>query len=493
MNSKRIITTIISTAIVLSLSAATLQAAAPAPAGQKAEEKKPVQILFTNVNIFNGFDDKLDKGMSVLVESNYIKEVGKNITAPDAYVVDGAGRTMTPGLIDMHSHIMLNAPEGTGSFQARWDDAGAGAMAQHHIVNNMLLKGITTVRDIAGDPLDIAKAIDIGQLPGPRIYSSGGSISQIGGHGDWAGRNVPPELLKNNMDMTQRTQNSWSVSGPDEVTAAVRLNLRRGAAFTKVMGGGGVASEFDPLEIMGLAADEVARAVEISADNGTYVATHAYHDASYNRLLDLGVRSFEHGFLVTEPTVKRMKKMQDEGEKIVWSFQCFMSINTFGDYDAMPGFFSHEQKMKGVAVGKGARKAATMMNENDVFMIGGSDMFGIPFVERIKEDITCNVDAGFAPAEALKHWTGNAGIVLKWSGPKDPYPTYELGTIKEGAYADLLLWDANPLEDIKVILDEENLDFIMKDGLVYKNTIAEADHPHFKPAQAPATRGQYPL
>lgn len=134
-----------------------------------------------------------------------------------------------------------------------------------------------------------------------------------------------------------------------------------------------------------------------------------------------------------------------------------------------------------------------MMNENDVFTIGGSDMFGIPFVERIKEDITCNVDAGFTPAQALKHWTGNAGIVLKWSGPKDPYQTYELGTIKEGAYADLLLWDANPLEDIKVILDEENLDFIMKDGLVYKNTIAEADHPHFKPAQAPATRGQYPL
>jgi len=467
----------------------------PAPAAPQAaeEEKKPVQILFTNVNIFDGFSDKLTKGMSVLVEDNYIKEVGKSIEAPDAYVVDGGGRTMTPGLIDMHQHVMLNPPEGTAAYQTKWDGAAGGAFAQHHIVNNVLLKGITTVRDIAGDPLDVAKAIDMGHLPGPRIYSSGGAISQTGGHGDWAGRNVPADILHNHKDTTQLTQNSWVVNGPDQVTEAVRMNLRRGAAFIKVMGGGGVASEFDPLEIMGLAEDEVARAVEIAADNGTYVAVHAYHDDSYNRSLDLGVRSFEHGFLVTEPTVKRMAKMQKEGKEIVWSFQCFMSVKSFGSYESMPAFFTHEQKMKGVAVGKGVRKAAKLFNENNVFMIGGSDMFSVPLVERIKEDITCNVDAGFTAAQALKHWTGNAGIVLKWSGTKDPYPTYELGTIKKGAYADLLLWDGNPLDDIKLILDEDKLDFIMKDGLVYKNTMVDAEHPHFRPVRPPSTRGQYPL
>jgi imidazolonepropionase-like amidohydrolase len=468
-------------------------AGAPPKAKAATEEKKPVQILFKNVNIFDGFSDKLAKGMSVLVEGNFIKEVGTSIDAPGAYVVDGGGRTMTPGLIDMHQHVMLNPPEGTAAYQTKWDDAAGGAFAHHHLVNSMLLKGITTVRDIAGDPLDIAKAIDMGHLPGPRIYSSGGAISQIGGHGDWAGRNVPPELLTDHMDMTQRTQNSWSVSGPDEVTRAVRLNLRRGAAFIKVMGGGGVASEFDPLEIMGLAADEVARAVEIAADNGTYVATHAYHDASYNRLLDLGVRSFEHGFLVTEPTVQRMKKMQDDGKKVVWSFQCFMSINSFGSYESMPGFFTHEQKVKGVAVGKGARNAAKMFKENNVFMIGGSDMFSPGLVERIKEDLTCNVKAGFTPVQALKHWTGNAGIVLKWSGPYNPYPTYDLGTIKEGAYADLLLWDGNPLDDIELILDESKLHLVMKDGLTYKNTIVGVDSPIYRPAKSQPTRGQYPL
>jgi len=235
------------------------------PSAAIAADEKPVQILFTNVNIFDGFNPELQKGMDVLVEANHIKEVGKDLDAPGAIVVDGGGRTMTPGLIDMHQHVMLNPPEGTAAYQTRWDDAAGGAFAHHHLMNNMLLKGITTVRDIAGDPLDIAKAIDMGHLPGPRIYSSGGAISQTGGHGDWAGRNVPPEILHDHGDMAQRTQNTWVVDGPDEVTKAVRLNLRRGAAFIKIMGGGGVASEFDPLEIMGLAADEVEIEVHLGA------------------------------------------------------------------------------------------------------------------------------------------------------------------------------------------------------------------------------------
>ena len=478
----------------LALSPNAIAAAAEQePATAEADEKKPIQILITNVNIFDGFSDKLQEGMSVLVEGNHIKQVGAPIEAPDAYTVDGGGRTMTPGLIDMHQHVMLNPPEGTAAYQTRWDDAAGGAFAHHHLVNNMLMKGITTVRDIAGDPLDVAKAIDMGHLPGPRIYSAGGAIGQTGGHSDWAGRNVPPDILHNHMDMGQRTQNTWVVDGVDEVTKAARLNFRRGAAFIKVMGGGGVASEFDPLEIMGLAQDEVERAVEIAADNGTYVAVHAYHDDSYNRHLDAGTRSFEHGFLISEDTVKRMKQMQDEGKEIVWSFQCFMSINSFGSYESMPAFFTHEQKTKGVAVGKGARNVAKWMNQHDVFTVGGSDMFSPGLVERIKEDLACNVKAGYKPAQALKHWTGNAGIVLKWSGPKNPYPTYELGTIKEGAYADLLLWDGNPLDNIDLILEEDKLHLIMKDGMVYKNLVAEGDHPHFRPVNNPPTRGQYPL
>jgi imidazolonepropionase-like amidohydrolase len=119
-------------------------------------------------------------------------------------------------------------------------------------------------------------------------------------------------------------------------------------------------------------------------------------------------------------------------------------------------------------------------------------MFGPGLQEKVKEDIICNVDAGFTAAEALKHWTGNAGKVLKWSGPLDPYPTYSLGTIAPNAYADILLWDGNPLENIKLILDESKLDLVMKDGIAYKNTLVKADSIMYRPVKRPLTRSQIP-
>lgn len=466
-----------------SVAGMALAAGFAATAYAQEEADAPPPILFTNVDVFDGFSPDLIEGANVLVEGNVITQVSTDpIEAEGAFVVDGTGKTMTPGLIDMHQHVMLNPPEGTAAYQTRWDEASGGAIAIHHMNTNMLMKGITTVRDIAGDPLDIAKAIDMGLLPGPRVYSAGGAIGQTGGHSDWAGRNVPPHIIENGMDVTQASQNSWTVDGVDDVTRAARLNFRRGAAFLKVMGGGGVASEFDPLEILGLAEDEVARAVEIARDNGTYVGVHAYHDESYDRHLRLGTRSFEHGFLISEDMVKRMVAKYNETQDIVWSFQCHMSINSFGSYETMPAFFSHEQKLKGVKVGEGARNVAKWMNEHDMFIIGGSDMFSPGLVERIKEDLTCNVKAGFSTAQALKHWTGNAGIVLKWSGPKDPYPTYNLGQIAPDSYADILIWDGNPLEDIELILDESKLQLVMKDGRAYKNTMVESDSIMYRPA-----------
>ncbi len=431
-----------------------------------AQDEAPQQTLITNVNIFDGFSDRLAKNQQVLIEGNHIVAVGNSLDADGSTVIDGGGRTMTPGLIDMHGHVTFNTPEGTNTFTYEWDFGASGALAGQALRDDMLMKGITTVRDIVGNSRGIANAIQQNLLIGSRLYTSGGVLSHTGGHGDWGAKNDDEPS-----DYGVQIQQSYIVDGREDVIRAARRNFRGGGDFLKMMAGGGVSSVFDPLEIMGATKEELEAAVEIATDYGTYVAVHAYHDKSYNRSLDAGVRSFEHGFLVTEPTVKRMKKMQDEGKKIVWSFQCFMSINTFGAYEAMPDFFTHEQKLKGVAVGKGARNAAKLMNKHDVFTIGGADMFGIPYKDMIKQDITCNVDAGYTPAQALKHWTGNAGIVLKWSGPLDPYPTYALGTIAPDAFADILLWDGNPLDDIKLILDESKLSLIMKDGVVYKNTL----------------------
>ena len=329
-----------------------------------AQEDAPTRTLFTNVNVFDGFGPELRTGMNVLVEGNHIAEVSADpISVDGAIIIDGDGRTMTPGLIDMHTHVTFETTAGTNGFN-EYDFGGAGAMAAQALRDNMLMKGITTARDIAGNSRGIARLIQRGQLVGPRLYTSGGVLSPTGGHGDWGG----PTDTKRNLDYGAMVEQSFIIEGRDSVIEASRRNFRNGAHFTKIMAGGGVASLYDPLEIYAATQEEVEAAVLIAGEYGTYVAIHAYHDGSYNRSLDAGVRSFEHGFLVTEPTVRRMAEL---GQDIAWSFQCFMSVATFGDYDSMPGFFTHEQKLKGVAVGEGARNAAAMMLEHDVFMIGG--------------------------------------------------------------------------------------------------------------------------
>lgn len=427
-----------------------------------AQDEAQSQTLFTNVNVFDGFADELAMNTDVLVEGNHIIEVGQNISTAGAIVIDGGGRTLTPGLIDMHTHITFETTAGTNGFN-EYDFGGAGAMAAQALRDNMLMKGITTARDIAGNSRGIARLIQRGQLIGPRLYTSGGVLSPTGGHGDWGG----PTDTERNLDYGTMVEQSFIIEGRDSVIEASRRNFRNGAHFTKIMAGGGVASIYDPLETYGATQEEMEAAAEIAADYGTYVSIHAYHDGSYERSLDAGVRSFEHGFLITEPTVKRMARMDQD---VTWSFQCYMSVATFGDYDSMPGFFTHEQKLKGVAVGKGARDVAGWMLEHDVFMIGGSDMFTPAYGPIMKEDITCRTNmVGYPAALALRMSTGNAGIVLKWSDVLDPYPTYDVGTIRPNAYADILLWDGNPLEDIDLILDESKLHLIMKDGNVYKN------------------------
>ncbi len=448
---------------IKAVAASLLALALVSPTGALAEDP-PKLTLITNVNIFDGFNAERIENANVLIEGNVIKAVSTDpIAADGATVIDGAGRTMTPGLIDMHQHITFNTPEGTNTFKLEWDFGGAGALAGQAIRDHMLMKGITTIRDIAGNSRGIANAVKRNLLIGPRIYTSGGVLSHTGGHGDWGAKNAAEPS-----DYGVLIQQTYIVDGREDVIRASRRNYRGGAHFTKIMAGGGVSSEFDPLEILGATKEEIEAAVEIATDYGTYVAIHAYHDKSYQRSLDAGVRSFEHGFLISEDTVKQMAA---KGEEIVWSFQCHMSVNSFGSYETMPAFFTHEQKLKGVAAGEGVRNVSKWMKEHGTFITGGSDMFGPGLLEIIKEDITCNVEAGFTPAEALKHWTGNAGKVLKWSGPLDPYPTYALGTIAPDSYADILLWDGNPLDNIKLILDEGKLNLIMKDGVIYKNTL----------------------
>jgi len=448
-----------------------LQGAGYAAAAPAEEKEAPNQILITNVDVWDGTSDTVKKGTDVLIEGNLIKQVAKGIKAPDAHVIDGKNGTVTPGLIDMHQHLMLNG--GTTIMTHDRDAFVQGAHASR-AAEYLLRSGFTTVRDIAGNSTGIKKEVQAGRLPGPRIYTSGGAIGPTGGHQDWGGGNDPAGYS----DYQERTYNQMTANGEAEVMAAARQNFRLGADFIKMMSGGGVASVFDPLEMIQYSPAEMKAIVEVANEYRSYVAIHGYHDDSYNQAMDAGVKSFEHGFLVTEEVVKRMAK-----EGVWWSWQPHGSYTTFAG--GFPEWFSDDMKRKGAMVYEGSQIAPKLMKKHGVKMFLGSDMFGWDNWHNAIVNITTPVtmpDTAFTSLDCMKLSTSLPGQALReLTGPAmDPFKSAKLGVVEEGAWADVLIWKGDPTKDVKLILEEDNLLFIMKDGISYKNLLVPASHESFR-------------
>ena len=433
-----------------------------------ADDEKPRQVLFTNVNIFDGTSPDLMMKGSVLVEGNLIKQVSSEpITAPDAFTVDGEGRTLMPGLIDMHSHLCLR--NGIPEFRTAYDQMAAGANTAH-VLLEYLDQGYTTARDAGCNVLGIAKMVNQGGIPGPRIFPSGAFLSQTGGHGDTGFFN---DRIGDQDDL-ERHAFSYIIDGVTEARRAARMNFRAGATQIKVMAGGGVASEFDPIHATQMSQQELEAIVGIAEDYGSYVLVHAYHDRSVNRAIDAGVRVIEHNFLVSEETIKKMA-----AKGVALSAQAVMSLEAFADPESIT-FFSSDQKQKASTVNKGAEQMFKWAIEHDLLIVTGGDMFG-PDVVRQAENILWFNKIANDNLLALKTATSNAGEVLSWSGGMNPYKDGTIGTIAEGGYADIILVDGNPLENLDAVL-RDNVDFVMKDGLVYKNWLPDDKAPAFLPA-----------
>ncbi|MGR3341861.1 MAG: amidohydrolase family protein, partial [Paracoccaceae bacterium] len=273
-----------------------------------AQDEAPKQTLITNVDVWDGTSNSLALKTDVLIEGSKIKEVGEGIKAPGAEVIDGQGFTVTPGLMDMHQHLILNGGTAAGN---EWDAYVQGAHASR-AAEYLLKQGFTTIRDIAGNTIGLKRAINAGLLPGPRIYTAGPALGPTGGHSDWNSPNAGPGA----QDYQMKVQNTPVVDGRAAWLRAARWNMRNGADFLKIMAGGGVASVFDPIELNSPTPDEMRAAVEVAEEYGSYAAIHGYTDAAYNKSMDAGVKSFSHGLLITEPTVKRMKEMG-----VWWDFQ----------------------------------------------------------------------------------------------------------------------------------------------------------------------------
>ncbi|MDV7143850.1 amidohydrolase family protein [Tropicimonas sp. TH_r6] len=434
-----------------------------------AQDDAPRQVVFTNVNIFDGTSEALIENGSVLVEGNLIKQVSADaIEAPDAFAVDGEGRTLMPGLIDMHSHLCIR--NGMLEFRDNYDQMANGAYTAI-AMQDYLDQGFTTVRDAGCNILGIAKAVNNGIVPGPRIYPSGAFLSQTGGHADTGSFNDVP----GDQDDLEAHMFGFIADGVPEVMRAARHNLRAGATQIKVMAGGGVASEFDPLHTTQYSLEELKAIVGVAEDYGTYVLVHAYHDRSVNRAIDAGARVIDHNFLVSEETIIRMKE-----EGVALSIQAVMSLEAFGDPESIT-FFSADQKAKAAQVNSGAQQMMEWAVKHDLIMVTGGDMFGPDLVRQAENIIWFNDEVAKNPHLSLKTATSNAAEVLTWSGGMNPYKEGTLGTIAEGGYADIILIDGNPLEDIHV-LKRSNVDFVMKDGQVYKNWLPDENAPAFQPA-----------
>jgi len=294
-----------------------------------AEETRQLdKILITNVKIFDGKSKKLTPRMSVLVEGNKIAKIGSDIKAPDgAEVIDANGRTMTPGFIDAHAHIMFQMSIG----EAMNSDEYYWAYVATKSAGLYLNSGFTTIRDASGNSFSLKKAIDRGIIVGPRIYPSGPMISQTSGHSDHRTDAQKSAMVADEPSTFVKYDMVQIADGRAEVLIAVREALRRGASQIKIAVGGGTGSYADPLDVTQYTDDEIRAAVEAAADWGTYVMAHAYNSKGIRRAIKNGVKSIEHGNLIDQPTMKLMKK------KGIWLSGCHpRSLFTLITHGAIP-------------------------------------------------------------------------------------------------------------------------------------------------------------
>ena len=440
-------------------------------------QDKPAQVLITNVDVWDGTSDKLMLKTDVLVEGNKIKKVGKNLKADGANVIDGKGYTVTPGLIDMHQHLMLNGGTAAGN---NWDAYVQGAHGSR-AAEYLLRSGFTTIRDIAGNSIGLKKAVNEGKLPGPRIYTSGPALGPTGGHSDWRARTAGPH----DEDYQMKVQNTMVVDGRAEWLKAGRWNLRNGADFLKVMAGGGVASEFDPLHLQSPSPEEMEAAVQAAKEYGTYVAIHAYTDDAYIKSIKAGVRSFEHGFLTTEKSIKMLKEAD-----AWWSFQPYGAYTTLcGEF---PDWYAEGMKAKAKMVCKGVINTIKLMKKYEIKTFNGSDMFGwdnwhnaIVNVATPTTDLP--EDIRYTSLESMKMATSSPGQFLReeTNQNRNDFIAAKLGVVEEGAWADVLIWKGNPTKDIALILEPDNLKMVMKDGKIYKNLLVDPEHETYRGEVAP--------
>ncbi|NOH33465.1 metal-dependent hydrolase family protein [Vibrio chagasii] len=439
------------------------------------QEAQLPQTLFQNVDVFNGTENKLYEDHFVLVEGNIITSISSKTidVRDDAVVIDGTGKTLTPGFIENHAHLMLMGPSlPTMESNTTWEDF---AIHGTRMAEMYLMQGFTTVRDAGGANGGLRRAIDAGQIIGPRYYPSGAFLSTRGGHADFANYTAPvgEETNFSRLNMAQE------VDSVAEVKKYARNNFRMGATQLKYMQSGGVVSALDPWQLLAGSPEEVGAAVEVADTYGSYVMAHSYRKEAIIGALNAGVKSIEHGFMFD---CEISELMEEKGAYITTNLTAF-------DPNLL-----EIPAVKNVASSLAKAKSASAAFKDYI-----PNMKKCPAPRGFQTDCVGSVDACniqiayekklnndfFGPYESLKTLTSVGGEIATLSGDfMNPYPDAKLGVIEKGAYADILLLDGNPFEDFSVVgtgdqwfgADKrpdspESIKLIMKDGVIYKNTL----------------------
>ncbi|MBN8492232.1 MAG: amidohydrolase family protein [Burkholderiales bacterium] len=435
----------------------------PALAGAQTPQpaSRPAAVLFENVRVFDGTSEQLTPPRNVLVVGNKIQTISEASIAPPAGAeltrIAGNGRTLMPGLIDAHTHLSFTIIPQAAALTA---DIGFVHAASTQAASGMLMRGFTTARDAGGPVFGLKRAIDEGVIPGPRIWPSGAFISQTGGHADFR---LPTEMPARPGDMSygERTNMAMIVDGVDAVRKRVREQLALGASQIKLHAGGGVSSSYDPLDVTQFSPEEMRAAVNAAENWGTYVMVHAYTPRAVRQAIEAGVRVVEHGQLIDEPTAQLM------AEKGVWiSLQPFLQ-----DEDMIPFPEGSGARAKQLEMIAGTEKAYALAKKYKLKTAWSTDTLFDARLATHQGAQLAKLTRWYTPAQALRMATGDNGELLALSGLRSPYAG-KLGVVQQGALADLLLVDGDPIANIKLIEDPvRNLVVIMKDGKIYKNTL----------------------
>lgn len=422
----------------------------------KAQQK---QILLENVKLLDYNSQSLTDIKHVLIEGNTIRSISAKpiiTTGAEIVKIDAKGKTLMPGLIDVHVHLVFGAltmPQMmTNDLSEEFLINKVGQSAQ-----KMLMRGFTSVRDVGGPIFPLKTAIDKGKLIGPRIWPSGATISQTAGHGDFR---TPEEKSRRFFGIVSRAERygaTFIADGRDEVLTAVRENLRFGASQIKLMAGGGTSSAYDPVDVTQYTLDEMRAAVEAAEDWGTYVTVHAYTSRAVRRAVEAGVKCVEHGQLLDEETLKLL------AEKNIWlSLQNL--VEDTPDMDP-------QRRIKRRPVIEGQEKVWPLAKKHGVRLAWGTDFLFEPDLNELQNSFILRLQKWFTNAEIIKMLTQDNADLLQLSGLRSPYPG-KLGVIEAGALADLLLVDGDPLTDLKLLTDPaKNFLLIIKDGQIYKNSL----------------------